>query len=58
MTGRKDGETLFHRTLPATAMSPTSTTAVDLRFKVEDIEYDLGLTKNYYSQHSKNQLNS
>ena len=47
MAGWKDGETLFHRTLPATAMCPTSTTAVDWHLKVKDIEYDVGLTKNY-----------
>ena len=47
MTVWKDGETLLHRTLPATAMSLTSTTAVDWHLKVKDIEYDVGLTKNY-----------
>ena len=47
MTVWKDGETLFHRTLPATAMSLTSSTAVDWHLKVKDIEYDVGLTKNY-----------
>ena len=40
--GRKDRDTLFHRTLPATAGGPTSTTAVDWHLKIKDI-----LTKNY-----------
>ena len=47
MAGRKDGETLFHRTLPATIRGPTSTTAVDWHLKVKDIDYDVSLTKNY-----------
>ena len=36
----KDGraDTLFHRTLPATAKGPTSTTAVDLQLKVKVTE--------------------
>ena len=45
--GWKDGQTLFHRTLSATARGPTSTTAVDWHLKVKDIVYDVGLTKNY-----------
>ena len=47
MAGQKDGQTLFHRILPATAWGLTSTTAVDLHLKVKDIEYNVGLTKNY-----------
>ena len=35
---RKDGQTLFHRILPATPRSLTSTTAVDWHLKVRDIE--------------------
>ena len=34
----KDGETLFHRTFPATVMGPTSTTAAEWHLKVNDIE--------------------
>ena len=29
MTRQKDGQTLFHRAMPATAGGPTNTTAVD-----------------------------
>ena len=47
MTGQKDRQTLFHRTLPATTGGPTRTTPVDWHLKVKDIEYDLNLTKNY-----------
>ena len=43
----KDGETLFHRTLSATVVDLTSTTAVDWHLKVKDIEYNVNLTKNY-----------
>ena len=45
--GWKDGQTLFHMTLSATARGPTSTTAVDRHLKVKDIEYDVGISKNY-----------
>ena len=47
MAGRKDGQTLFHSILQATAGGLTSTTAVDWHLKVKDIEHDVGLTKNY-----------
>ena len=45
--GWKHGQTLFCGTLPTTASGLTSTTAVDYHLKVKDIEYDVGLTKNY-----------
>ena len=44
---RKDGQTLFHRILPATARGLTSTNAIDWHLKLKDIEYNIGLTKNY-----------
>ena len=47
MFGGKDGQTLFHRILPATAMGLTSKTAVNWHLKVKDIEYNVGLTKGY-----------
>ena len=47
MSGGKDGQTLFHRILPATAMGLTSKTAVNWHLKVKDTEYNVGLTKNY-----------
>ena len=47
MAGQKDGQILFHRILPATAGGLTSTTAVDWHLKLKDIEYEVGLTKNY-----------
>ena len=46
-TGWKDGQTLFHGTLPGTTRGLTNITAVDWHLKVKDIEYDVGLTKNY-----------
>ena len=45
--GRNDGQTLFHKTPPATAEGLTSTTAVDWHLKVKYTEYDVGLTTNY-----------
>ena len=47
MSGCKDGQTLFHRILPATARGLTSKTAVNWHLKVKDIEYNVGLTKSY-----------
>ena len=46
-TGQRDGQTLFHRIFLAIARGLTSTTAVDWHLKVKDIEYNIGLTKNY-----------
>ena len=45
MAGGKDGQTLFHRILLATARGLTSTTAVDWHLKVKDIDYDVCVTK-------------
>ena len=47
MSTGKDGQTLFHRILSATAMDLTSRTAVNWHLKVEEIEYNVGLTKSY-----------
>ena len=47
MSGGKDGQTVFHRILPATAMGLTNKTAVNWHLKVKDIEYNVGLTKSY-----------
>ena len=47
MSTGKDGQTLFHRILSATATDLTSRTAVNWHLKVEDIEYNVGLTKSY-----------
>ena len=47
MPGGKDEETLFHRILPVTARGLASKTAVNWHLKVKDIEYNVGLTKNY-----------
>ena len=60
MTGQKDEETLFHRTLLADARGLTSATAVGWHLKVKYIECDVGLTKNYCFTVSiqNNQLNS
>ena len=47
MSGSKDGQTLFHWIITAKAMGLTSKTAVNWHLKVKDIEYNVGLTKNY-----------
>ena len=47
MSGGKDGQTLFYKILPATAMGLTSKTTVNWHLKVKDIEYNVGLTKSY-----------
>ena len=47
MSEAKDGQTLFHRILPATVRGLTSKTAVNWHLKVKDIEYNVDLTKNY-----------
>ena len=47
MSGGKDGQTLFHRILPATARGLASTTAVDWYLKVKNKKCNVGLTKNY-----------
>ena len=46
-SGGKDGQSLFHRILPATAGRLTSTTALDWHLKVKDKKCDIGLTKTY-----------
>ena len=43
----KDGQTLFHKILLATSGGLTRTTAVEWHLKVNDIEQDVDLTKNY-----------
>ena len=60
MAGQKNGRTLFHRILSATAMGLISTTVVEWHLKVKDTDYDVSLTKKilYHSQDAKNQLNS
>ena len=47
MSGGKDGQTLFHRILPATTSGLISKTSVNWHLKVKDIEYNVGLTKSY-----------
>ena len=58
MSGGKDGQTLFHRIYPATAMGLTSKTAVNWHLKVKDIEYNVGLTKNYFIKVSMQKIGS
>ena len=43
MSGAKEGQILFHRILPATAMGLTSKTAVKWHLKIKDV----GFTKSY-----------
>ena len=47
MSRGKDGQTLFHWILPATARGLTITTVVDWHLKVKYEKSDVGLTKNY-----------
>ena len=47
MSGGKDGQTLFHRILPATARGLTSTTAVDWHLKAKNKKCNVGPIKNY-----------
>ena len=51
-------QTLFYRTIPANAGGPTSTTAVEQHLKVKDIEYDIGITKNYCMTVSMQKISS
>ena len=47
MSGGKDGQTLFLGILPATTRGLASKTAINWHLKVKDIEYNVGLNKNY-----------
>ena len=47
MSGGKDVQTLFYGILPATARGLASKTAIKWHVKIKDIEYTVGLTKNY-----------
>ena len=58
MSGGKDGQTLFHRILPATTRGLTSKTAVNWHLKVKDVEYNVGLTKNYCIRVSMQKISS
>ena len=46
MSGGKDGQTLFHRIILATARGLMNKTAVNWHLKFKDIEHNVGLTKN------------
>ena len=58
MTGQRDGQTLFHRILLATARGLTSTTAIAWRLKVKDIAYNVGPTKDCYITVSMQNISS
>ena len=47
MSGGKDRQNLFHKTLPATAIGLTGKNAVNWHLKVKDIECNVDLTKSY-----------
>ena len=47
MSQGKDGQTLFHGILPATARGLASKIAINWHLKVKDIEFNVGLIKNY-----------
>ena len=48
MSGRKDGQTLFHRILPATAMGLTRIAAIDCHLKVKNKKCEVGLIEDYW----------
>ena len=58
MAGHQDGQTLFHRTIPAAAGSPTSTTRVHWHFKLNDMEDNVSLIINYWIKVSMQRINS
>ena len=58
MSGSKDGQTLFHGILPATARGVASKTEINWHLKVKDIEYNVGLTKIYYITVSMQKISS
>ena len=58
MSGGKDGQTLFHGILPATARGLASKNVVNWHLKVKDIEYNVGLTKNYFIKVSMQKIGS
>ena len=47
MSQGKDGQTLFHGILPTTARGLASKIAINWHLKVKDIEFNVGLIKNY-----------
>ena len=47
MSRGKDGQTLFHGILPATARALASKTAINWHLKVKYREYNVGLTQNF-----------
>ena len=58
MSAGKDGQTLFHRILPATASGLISKAAVKWHLKVKDMEYNVGLTKSYCIKVSMQKISS
>ena len=48
MSGTKDRQTLFHGILPATTRGLARETAINWHLKIKNIEYNVGLTNNYY----------
>ena len=58
MSEGKDGQTLFHGTLPATARGLASKTAINWHLRGKDIEYNVGLTKNYCINVSMQKISS
>ena len=58
MAAGKDGQTLFHRILPATARGLTSTAAVDWHLKIKNKKCGVGLIKNYCITVSMQKINS
>ena len=58
MSEGKDGQTLFHRILPATARGLTSTTAGDSHLNVNNKKCNVGLIKSYCIRVSMQKVSS
>ena len=58
MSGGKDGQTLFHGILPATARGLASKTAINGHLKVKNSEYNVDLSNNYWITVSMQKVSS
>ena len=58
MSGSKDGQTLFHGILPATARGLASKTTINWHLKVKNIKQNVGLTNNYCITVTMQKVNS
>ena len=58
MSGGMDEQILFHGILSATAKGLAYKTAINWHLKAKDIEYNVGLTKNYCIRVSMQKISS